>query len=54
MRVAELTGAPGDIVLMDLRVLHALAPNAGERPRMVLGQVLHRVRPTSDAVAQPR
>ncbi len=42
LRVAELTGEPGDVVLMDLRVLHAATPNCLAHPRMVLGQVIHR------------
>jgi len=32
----EMTGVPGDVWLMDLRVLHAGSPNAAERPRMML------------------
>jgi hypothetical protein len=36
LRVMELTGSPGDAWLMDLRVLHASAPNAGDRPRVML------------------
>lgn len=35
LRVVEFTGAPGDVYLMDLRVLHAVAPNVTERPRMM-------------------
>lgn len=35
LQVVELTGAPGDAWLMDLRVLHAGAPNATKRPRMM-------------------
>lgn len=35
LQVVELTGAPGDAWLMDLRVLHTGAPNAAERPRMM-------------------
>jgi len=31
----ELCGAPGDAYLVDLRVLHAAAPNASDRPRMM-------------------
>jgi len=38
LRVVELTGEPGDVVLMDLRVLHAAAPNVRPAPRLVLGQ----------------
>jgi len=35
LRIVELTGRPGDAWIMDLRVLHAGAPNAGGRPRMM-------------------
>lgn len=33
--VLELTGEPGDAYLMDIRMLHAGAPNARDRPRMM-------------------
>ena len=36
LQVMEVTGAPGDAWLVDLRVLHASAPNAGDRPRVML------------------
>ena len=36
LRVVELTGAPGDAWFVDLRVLHAAAPNAADRPRMMV------------------
>jgi len=35
LEVVELTGAPGDVYLIDLRVLHTVAPNASSRPRMM-------------------
>jgi ectoine hydroxylase-related dioxygenase (phytanoyl-CoA dioxygenase family) len=35
LRVVELTGAPGDVWLLDLRILHCGAPNAAEKPRMM-------------------
>jgi hypothetical protein len=35
LEVMELTGAPGDVWLMDLRVLHSAAPNAADRPRLM-------------------
>ena len=35
LEVVELTGAPGDAYLIDLRVLHTAAPNASSRPRMM-------------------
>lgn len=34
--VQELTGEPGDVVLMHNRCLHAPAPNTGHTPRMML------------------
>jgi len=36
LEVMELTGAPGDGYLIDLRVLHSSAPNASDRPRMMV------------------
>lgn len=36
LQVVELHGEPGDVYLMDLRLLHAPAPNASRRPRMVV------------------
>jgi hypothetical protein len=36
LEVMELTGAPGDGYLVDLRTLHSGAPNAGDRPRMMI------------------
>jgi hypothetical protein len=38
LQIVEMTGIPGDVWLMDLRVLHAGggSPNAAERPRMML------------------
>ena len=36
LEVIELTGAPGDAYLVDLRTLHSGAPNAGDRPRMMI------------------
>jgi hypothetical protein len=44
LQVVELTGEPGDLVVMDLRMLHAPAPNRGPRPRVVLGQAILRSR----------
>jgi hypothetical protein len=35
LEVVELTGAPGDAYLTDLRLLHASAPNAADRSRMM-------------------
>lgn len=36
LEVIELIGAPGDGYLVDLRTLHSGAPNAGDRPRMMI------------------
>ena len=36
LRVMELTGQPGDVWVMDLRVLHSAAPNAADRPRLMV------------------
>jgi|HubBroStandDraft_5_1064220.scaffolds.fasta_scaffold125927_1 hypothetical protein len=35
LEVVELTGAPGDVWLVDLRVLHSASPNAADRPRLM-------------------
>jgi hypothetical protein len=35
LEVVELTGAPGDAYLTDLRLLHTSAPNATDRPRVM-------------------
>jgi ectoine hydroxylase-related dioxygenase (phytanoyl-CoA dioxygenase family) len=36
LKVLELTGEPGDVWITDLRVLHAAAPNASDRPRVMV------------------
>ena len=36
VEVVELTGAPGDAYLTDLRMLHTGAPNARDHPRMMV------------------
>jgi hypothetical protein len=36
LEVVELTGAPGDVWLIDLRIQHSAAPNAAARPRMMV------------------
>ena len=36
VQVVEMCGAPGDAYLMDMRTIHAPAPNAARRPRMML------------------
>ena len=38
LQVVEMHGKPGDVFLMDLRVLHTLAPNAARVPRIMLTQ----------------
>jgi hypothetical protein len=40
--VRELTGDPGDVVLMHPRTLHAAAPNAAATPRMMLVEIINR------------
>lgn len=41
VRVEELTGEPGDAVIMHPRLLHVMAPNGLQTPRMMLLQFLH-------------
>lgn len=36
--VVELVGEPGDVYLMDMRVLHTRCPNTSRAPRMMLTQ----------------
>lgn len=43
LQVVELTGEPGDVVLMDVRLLHAFAPNCRTTPRLMLAQRIYRV-----------
>ncbi|MEM7016754.1 MAG: phytanoyl-CoA dioxygenase family protein [Pseudomonadota bacterium] len=38
LQVVELTGEPGDVWLMDLRLLHSLSPNISDRPRLMATQ----------------
>jgi len=42
LRVVELTGEPGDAILMDARTLHTIAPNCLDTPRMMLNQLISR------------
>jgi hypothetical protein len=42
VRVEELTGEPGDAVIMHPRLLHVVAPNGLRTPRMMLLQFLYR------------
>jgi len=38
VKVVELTGAPGDVWLMDLRALHSASMNTSSRPRVMVTQ----------------
>lgn len=38
LRLVELTGAPGDVWLMDLRTFHSASQNAADVPRVMLTQ----------------
>ena len=38
LQVVEMTGEPGDVYFMDLRVLHTAAPNMRQIPRLMLTQ----------------
>jgi hypothetical protein len=40
VRVVELTGEPGDMFVCDPLILHCVAPNCGETPRMMRIQML--------------
>ena len=42
VRVEEMTGDPGDVIVMHPFVLHTISPNARDRPRMMLVQSLGR------------
>ena len=42
LQVVELTGEPGDAILMDARTLHTIAPNCRETPRVMLNQLISR------------
>jgi hypothetical protein len=42
LRVEELTSAPGDVILMHSRTLHASAPNGSAVPRMMLVEIVDR------------
>lgn len=42
VRVVELCGQPGDVILMHRRMLHAAAPNALNSPRMMLSEFITR------------
>ncbi|MEL6252868.1 MAG: phytanoyl-CoA dioxygenase family protein [Bacteroidota bacterium] len=38
VQVVEMHGEPGDVYLMDLRILHTVAPNSLDSPRIMLTQ----------------
>lgn len=42
LRVVELTGEPGEAVLMDARTLHTIGSNCLDRPRLMLNQLISR------------
>ena len=42
VQVVELTGEPGDVVLTHPWTLHCIAPNAGDRPRMMTSKNIWR------------
>jgi Phytanoyl-CoA dioxygenase (PhyH) len=42
VQVEELTGEPGDAVIMHPRLLHVVAPNSLDTPRLMLLQFVHR------------
>ncbi len=42
LKVVELTGEPGDVYFADLRLLHSIAPNTANLPRMMVTQRLLR------------
>ena len=39
VRIVEMTGEPGDAHVTDIHTYHCAAPNAADRPRMMLGCV---------------
>ena len=45
LRVSEMTGEPGDVVVMHPWMFHSLSLNCGERPRMVLTERIRRNTP---------
>jgi hypothetical protein len=42
VRVEEMTGEPGDLIVMHPATLHTVAANALDRPRMMVVQALYR------------
>lgn len=51
LRVSELTGEPGDVVLMHPWILHAAAPNCRTQPRLMLTQSVFQMSRSEQAVA---
>ena len=41
VRAVELTGRPGDVVVVHLSTFHGIAPNVGTKPRLMLGKVIN-------------
>jgi hypothetical protein len=42
VRVVELTGSPGDVVITHLHIFHARSPDTGTAPRLMLGKEVRR------------
>ena len=42
VKVVELTGDPGDVYFVDLRILHSLGANVSNQPRMMIAQRMPR------------
>lgn len=42
VKVVELTGDPGDVYFIDLRLLHSLGANTSDQPRMMIAQRMPR------------
>jgi hypothetical protein len=42
VRVVELTGSPGDVVITHLHVFHTRSPDTGTDPRLMLGKEIRR------------
>ena len=42
VKVVELTGDPGDVYFIDLRLLHSLGANTSDQPRMMIAQPMPR------------
>jgi hypothetical protein len=53
VRVREMTGEPGDAIVMHPATLHAIAPNGLDRPRLMLVQALPRRPPPCDEAPCP-